>query len=63
MSIYDFLTMRQELMLTITAVLVLIIDLNLKPAGKHKIINVAIGLFLVHLLIGFLPSEDGVFFG
>jgi len=63
MNITDFLTMRHEILLSIIAILVLIIDLNLKPAKKHYIIPIVLCLFMVHLVIGFLPAESGVMFG
>ncbi len=63
MGITDFLTMRHEVLLTILAILVLIIDLNLKPAHKHRIIPIVLSLFFIHTVIGFLPTENGVLFG
>jgi NADH-quinone oxidoreductase subunit N len=55
--------MRHELVLVITALLVLIIDLALKPASKKHIIPVAIGLFIVNTILGYLPAPQGVLFG
>lgn len=63
MSFTDFFTMRPELLLTIVALLVLIIDLNLKPAKKQLIIPIVYCLFFIHLVTGFLPAENGVLFG
>lgn len=63
MNINDFLIMRHELVLVITALLVLIIDLGLKPASKKSIIPIAIGLFIVNVVLGYLPSSEGVLFG
>lgn len=63
MSIYDFLTMRHELLLSLIAILVLIIDLNLKPSQKHHIIPIVQVLFFLHVVIGFLPGNEGVMFG
>lgn len=63
MNIYDFLIMRHELLLVIIALALLIIDLALKPASKHKIIPVAVVLFSIHTVIGFLPPFLGVLFG
>ncbi len=63
MGITDFLTMRHEVLLTILAILVLIIDLNLKPAQKQYSIPIILSLFFIYTLIGFLPTEDGVLFG
>jgi NADH-quinone oxidoreductase subunit N len=55
--------MRQELMLSILALLVLIIDLNLKANKKELIIPIVLTLFLAHTVIGFLPVDYGVLFG
>ncbi len=59
----DFLIMRHELLLTAVAVLVLIVDLNLKKEQKHRVIPIGIGLFLVNLVAGFLPAQTGTLFG
>lgn len=63
MSLSDILTMRNELLLTFLAMLLLIIDLNLNHAKKSKIIPIAIGLFMVVTLIGFIPQPDKALFG
>ncbi|MCF8295671.1 MAG: NADH-quinone oxidoreductase subunit N [Bacteroidales bacterium] len=63
MNIQDFLLMRHELVLVLIALLLLIIDLGLKPANKRRILPVAIVLFLLHTLLGFFPNDEGVLFG
>lgn len=63
MNINDFFLMRHELVLVIIALLLLMVDLGLKPANKRRILPVAIVLFLIHTLIGFLPNESGILFG
>ena len=63
MSLSDILTMRNELLLTFMAMLLLIIDLNLNHAKKSRIIPVAIGFLLVITLIGFIPQPDKSLFG
>lgn len=55
--------MRHELLLTATALILLVIDLALKPAHKPRIIPVVIGLFSIHTIVGFLPSPEGELFG
>lgn len=62
MSFSDFLTMRQELTLTLVTILILIIDLNLKPVQKHRVIPFALGLFALHTVSGFLSAPEGVLF-
>lgn len=63
MSLTDFMTMRQEILLSIIAILVLIIDLNLKPDKKHRIIPVVLVLFAIQMVTGFLHTGNGVLFG
>ena len=63
MSLSDILTMRNELLLTFLAMILLIIDLNLNHAKKSRMIPISIGLFLVVTLIGFIPQPDQTLFG
>ncbi|HLN53724.1 MAG TPA: NADH-quinone oxidoreductase subunit N [Lentimicrobium sp.] len=63
MNINDFLIMRHELVLVATALLLLIIDLGLKPEKKRSIIPIAVVLFIINVIIGYLPSFQGVLFG
>ncbi len=56
MSLSDILTMRNELLLTFLAMILLTIDLNLNHAKKSRMIPISIGLFLVITLIGFIAS-------
>ena len=63
MNLSDFLTMRHEMLLTIVALVLLIADLNLSAKRKPLVINLAIGLFFIHTVIGFLPSSTGILFG
>ena len=63
MNFSDILTMRHELMLTIIALVVLIIDLNLHNRDKHLIIPITLSLFFIHTVVGFLPSQPSILFG
>jgi NADH-quinone oxidoreductase subunit N len=63
MSLSDILTMRHEVMLTVLALVVLIIDLNLSSRNKHSIIPITISLFAVVTLVGFLPVGEVNLFG
>lgn len=63
MNIYDFLIMRHELALVIIALAILIIDLALDPSKKQRTIPIAIALFTIHTLAGFLPAQAGILFG
>ena len=63
MSLSDLLTMRNELLLTFMAMILLIIDLNLNHTKKGLMIPIALGMFLVVTLIGFIPQPDQSLFG
>ena len=63
MNFSDIMTMRHEIMLTVLALVVLIIDLNLHNRDKHYIIPITLSLFFIHLVVGFLPSTPSSFFG
>jgi NADH-quinone oxidoreductase subunit N len=63
MSFSDIFSMRHEVLLTILALIILIIDLNLAKKQKHLIIPITLGLFVVHTLIGFLPNAEVTLFG
>ncbi len=63
MTINDFLLMRHEIMLVLIALILLIVDLNLKPTQKPWIIPVAMVLFIIHIIVGFLPAPEGTLFG
>ncbi len=63
MNFSDILTMRHELMLTLIALVVLIIDLNLHNRDKHLIIPITLSLFFIHTVVGFLPSQPSILFG
>jgi NADH-quinone oxidoreductase subunit N len=63
MSFSDILSMRHEVMLTLLALIVLIIDLNLANRNKHLIIPITLSLFLIHTVAGFIPSHDFTLFG
>jgi NADH-quinone oxidoreductase subunit N len=63
MNLSDFLTMRHEIVLSVLALLILIIDLNLHNRDKHRIIPISISLFFVYTLVGFLPADKSVLFG
>ncbi len=63
MNFSDILTMRHELMLTVLALVVLIIDLNLHNRDKHLIIPITLSLFFIHTVTGFLPADKSVLFG
>ena len=63
MTFEDLLLMRHEIVLTIVAIIILIAELALDDKSRLKVIPLAIGLFALHTVIGFLPLREGVLFG
>lgn len=61
MTLESFLLMRQELVLL--AVILLLIIGEIFSNNKKGLLNFAIGLFVVHTVIGFLPMQEGTVFG
>ncbi|MCK5814719.1 MAG: NADH-quinone oxidoreductase subunit N [Flavobacteriaceae bacterium] len=61
MTLESFLLMRQELVLL--AVILLLVIGEIFSNNKKGLINFAIGIFVVHTIIGFLPLEEGSLFG
>ena len=63
MTLADLLFMRQELMLTLLALIILILDISIPENRKDTITLWAIILFGAITLIGFLPAVPGELFG
>lgn len=61
MNIESFLLMRQELVLL--AVILLLVIGEIFSNNKKGLLNFAIGIFVVHTVIGFLPLQEGSLFG
>jgi len=61
MNIENFLLMRNEI--SLLAVILLILVGEIFTNNKKTIINVAVGLFIIHTIIGFLPIAVGELFG
>ncbi len=59
----NFLLMRNEIVLLVLILLLLIIELFTKENQKKSIVNIGIGLFVVHTIISFFPNESGTLFG
>ncbi len=60
MNVESFLLMRQELVLL--AVILLLVMGEIFSNNKKGLLNFAIGLFVVHTVIGFLPMLEGSIF-
>jgi NADH-quinone oxidoreductase subunit N len=64
MKIEDFFLMRQEILLTITAMLILMAEIFIDGKNKNAIVRgLAVFLFGIITVIGFLPSPTGSLFG
>ena len=63
MTFENLLLMRHEIVLTIIAMIILIAELATDDKVKLRVVPLAVGLFLVHTLIGFLPLKEGSLFG
>jgi NADH-quinone oxidoreductase subunit N len=63
MELSKFLIMRSELSLLVVVLILLIFEIFSSKNKQGTIINLATGLFLIHTLLGFIPSTDGQLFG
>jgi NADH-quinone oxidoreductase subunit N len=63
MNLTDLLLMRQELMLVLLALVVVIVDLAIEDKRKAVIIGITLVLFSIITVVGFLPSKEGNLFG
>ncbi|MBV1888513.1 MAG: NADH-quinone oxidoreductase subunit N [Urechidicola sp.] len=61
MTLESFLLMRQELVLL--AVILLLVIGEIFSNNKKGLVGVAIALFAIHTVIGFLPIQEGTMFG
>jgi len=63
MNFTDLLLMRQELLLVLLTVLVVIIDLSVEDKRKDLVIGFTLVLFTIITLVGFIPLREGSLFG
>ena len=63
MNFSNFLLMRQEILLLVITMLLLIAEIFIHKDKKNSIVHLAIFLFGTHTAIGFLPIEQGNLFG
>ncbi len=57
------LLMRNELVLILVILILLIADIFVADKNKKSVNYIAVGLFAVHTLIGFIPLKEGALFG
>jgi NADH-quinone oxidoreductase subunit N len=63
MTFENLLLMRHEIVLTIITIIILIAELAMDDKVKQRVVPLAILLFMVHTIIGFLPQNEGALFG
>lgn len=63
MDFGQFILMRNELLLTVAAVAILIAEIATSDKNKASIIPFALGLFALITVIGFIPGQTGTLFG
>lgn len=63
MELSKFLIMRSELSLLAVVLILLIVEIFSSKEKQSTVINIAIGLFSIHTILGFLPSVEGQLFG
>jgi len=63
MDFGQFIIMRQELLLTIAALVILIAEIATSDDKKASIIPFALGLFALVTAVGFIPGQEGTLFG
>jgi NADH-quinone oxidoreductase subunit N len=63
MSLQDFLLMRHELLLTVAALLIIIVEIFRDPEKKKSLSLFLTVLFAIITIIGFIPVQDGILFG
>jgi NADH-quinone oxidoreductase subunit N len=63
MNFTSLMLMRQELLLTLLTIMVVIIDLAVGDKKKDVVIGLALVLFSMITVVGFLPSPEGILFG
>jgi len=63
MKLESMLLMRHELALTVVVLILLIADIFVSEKNKKSVSYIAVGLFAIHTIIGFLPEKQGQLFG
>ncbi len=63
MNLSSLFLMRHEISLAIVILLILVVDIFIPEEKKRDISYIAVSLFLIHTVIGFLPIKEGMLFG
>ncbi len=63
MNIDSFLLMRHEIILLVVILLLIVAEVSISPRKKNSIVHLAIFLFGIHTIAGFLTIEESSLFG
>ncbi|MBU2525027.1 MAG: NADH-quinone oxidoreductase subunit N [Bacteroidetes bacterium] len=63
MNTVNFLLMRQEILLASIVILLIVAEIFVPANRKKSIVHLALLLFSIHTLVGFLPMAEGILFG
>ena len=63
MNIDSFLLMRHEIILLVVILLLIVAEVSISQNKKNSIVHLAIFLFGIHTIIGFLSIEESSLFG
>jgi NADH-quinone oxidoreductase subunit N len=63
MDLNSLILMRHELILTLLILILLVVDIVFTGKNKKKVSYIAVGLFAIYTVIGFLPLKEGSLFG
>ncbi|NPA67851.1 MAG: NADH-quinone oxidoreductase subunit N [Chlorobi bacterium] len=63
MNLNNMLLMRHELILTTVILILIIADIFTADKNKKSVNYIALGLFALHTVIGFIPLKTGTLFG
>ena len=63
MNSSSFLLMRQEIILLTILLILVAAEIAMPKGKKHSVVHLAIFLFGIHTIVGFLPYEEGKLFG
>ena len=62
MEIGSFLLMRQELMLLVITLLLIVAEIAISKEKKSSLVHLVVFLFGIHTLVGFYGYEEGILF-
>lgn len=63
MNLSNFLLMRQEIILLTIILILVAAEISIPKEKKQSVVHLAIFLFGIHTIVGFLPNAEGSLFG